>query len=105
LLDVSGGVGPFIPLTVRRDTVFEYWAGSEIYELTSPDGAVYTMISYSQIIDPELQESDLPQLGGRLELPDGWSYAARTLDENLEMRAEGVTTVLSDNLECTYQLR
>ena len=65
----------------------------------------YAANSYSQIIDHELQESDLPHLPDLLELPEGWSFGARTLDEDLEMRAEGETTVLSDTLENTYQLR
>jgi hypothetical protein len=105
VIDLSAGLEPFTPRTVYRDNVFEYWAGSEIYELTDPEGVVYVMISYSQIVDPGLQESDLPQLASRLALPAGWSYAACTLDEKLEARADGETVVLQDELENTYQRR
>jgi hypothetical protein len=105
VLDGALSTDPYTPRTVRRDNVFEYWEGSEIYELTEPDGGVYTMISYSQIVDPSLQESALPQLAGRLSLPAGWSFAARTLDEVLQLRSDGQTVVLQDELENTYQGR
>jgi hypothetical protein len=105
VLDLSGGFETFTPRTVYRTTVFEYWAGSEIYELTDPEGAVYTMISYSQIVDPELQESDLSQLADRLALPEGWSFATGTLDEDIELRADGEIVVVQDDLENTYQRR
>ena len=36
---------------VQRTTTFTYYAGNMVYELTSPDGDVYRMQSYAQIVD------------------------------------------------------
>lgn len=53
---------------VQRTTTYLYKAGNMVYELTSPDGDVYRMQSYSQIVDPTLTIDDLGTLGERLEL-------------------------------------
>ncbi|MEL6177605.1 MAG: hypothetical protein AAFS10_01570, partial [Myxococcota bacterium] len=96
---------PYTVSSVMRTTVYFYRAGTEIYELTSPDGEAYVMQSMSQIVDPELTVDQLPNLGERLELPDGWSYAARVLDADLELATNGVATVVEDELQNTYQRR
>jgi hypothetical protein len=95
--------GPYSELSVERDSTFVFWAGSEIYQLISPKGEVYTMISYAQLVDATLTEADLAKLGERLDLPEGWTYASRVLDADLELRAAGLTTVVSDELRNTYQ--
>ena len=96
---------PYIPVTVLRTNVWEFHKGSEVYALTDPEGRVYVMQSYSQIIDPSLQEADLPTLGERLELPLGWSFSARILSENLDLVADGEAVVVVDELSNTYQRR
>ncbi len=95
---------PYVTRTVRRDAVFEFHAGSEIYELLAPDGAVYVMQSYAQIVDTSLSERDLPGLGARLTLPEGWQYRARTLTSPLVVRTPGEATVVQDELQNTYSL-
>jgi hypothetical protein len=100
---LAGRSDPYTPITVLRTNIWEFHAGSEIYELFDPDGNTYVMQAYSQIVDPDLDESDLAFLGDRLELPDGWSYASRVLDDDLLLRAEGEATVIQDELESTYQ--
>ena len=95
--------GPYSERTVNRDTSFAFFAGSEIYELVAPGGATYVMQSYSNVVDTELDESELPGLGARLELPEGWTFRARTLEAELELRAEGTATVVQDELQNTYQ--
>jgi hypothetical protein len=94
--------GSYTETVVDRDTELTFFAGSEAYELTAPNGAVYTMQSYAQIVDPSLSEADLPGLGDRLELPDGWTYAGRVLDEPLALRTEGDAVVLQDELQNSY---
>jgi pimeloyl-ACP methyl ester carboxylesterase len=96
---------PYVERTVRRDTVFTFASGEEVYELTSPGGAVYVMQSVSQIIDPDLSLADLPTLGARLSPPNGWTYQSRTLDSDLIVVADGEATVVQDNLSNTYQRR
>ena len=96
---------PYTERKVARDTVFGFDAGSEVYELVAPDGTTYIMQARSQIVDETLEEADLPKLGDRLDLPDGWRFQVRTLEERLDVRsdADGIATVLQDELQDTYQ--
>ena len=98
-------LGPFRPITVLRTNTWIFSAGEEIYELTDPEGTHYVMQAYAQIVDPTLEESDLPGLADRIALPEGWSYSARVLSEDLLVVAEGEAIVLQDDLENTYQRR
>jgi hypothetical protein len=72
---------PYAERTVLRDAEFEFWAGSEIYELVAPDGSVYVMQSYALTVDPTLSESDLSGLGARRQV------RVRTHDAPLARRA------------------
>ncbi len=94
---------PYVEQTVRRTTTYLYEAGGHAFELLAPDGAIYTMQSMSLIVDPEQRLDDLPALGERLELPDGWRYRARALDEDFVLEVEGEAVVLTDDLGNTYQ--
>ena len=93
---------PYVERTVARNAEFTYWAGAEVYELVAPDGAVYVMQSYAQIVDSGLSEADLPGLAARLALPTGWAYRARTLDAPLVVSTPGEATVVQDELQNTY---
>lgn len=88
---------------VQRETTFIYWADNEVYELVSPEGEIYRMQSYSQIVDPTLTIDDLENLNDRLELPDGWNYQVRILTEDSELTANGIAYVINDNLANSYQ--
>jgi hypothetical protein len=95
---------PYTERSIVRENVFGFAAGQEVYELATPDGTTYVMQSYSQIKDPSLSIDDLAELGERLELPEGWTYAARTLEEPLDvLSTDGVATVIQDELQNTYQ--
>ena len=90
---------------VDRNNVWHYKAGRKVYELTDPEGRQYIMQAYSQIVDQDLQLEDLENLGARLELPTGWSFSARVLNEDFAAQnANGVATVIQDELQNTYQL-
>jgi pimeloyl-ACP methyl ester carboxylesterase len=93
----------YVETIARRTATFIFDDGEEIYELFSPDGAVYVMKSVSQIVDPDLTLEDLPTLGSRLALPSGWSYAPRMLTEQFLLVAEGEMINLQDDLQNTYQ--
>jgi hypothetical protein len=109
VVDLGVGVPdrtPYAEVSVARDTEFTFDAGRAVHELTGPDGSVYVMQSYSLEVDPTLDVAALAGLGGRLSLPDGWTFASRTLDEPLVVEdVEGVATVVQDELLNTYQLR
>jgi hypothetical protein len=61
------------------------------------------MQSYSLAVDPTLTEAELPALGARLQLPDGWRYRARRLEEEWTLRVDGEARVVQDELENSYQ--
>ena len=103
--DIDPGQGnlAYVETIARRTATFIFNEGEEIYELLSPDGAVYVMKSVSQIVDPSLSLDDLATLGSRLALPSGWSYAPRMLTERFLLVAEGEMINLQDDLQNTYQ--
>ncbi len=96
---------PYIPRRVERDTEFVFEAGREVYELTSPDGSVYIMQSYTIERDPTLTADALAALGDRLELPAGWTFSSRVLDAELVVEdIDGFAAVIQDELNNSYQL-
>jgi hypothetical protein len=102
--DELAGWPTYTEKSVVRDTVFSFNRGSEIYELVNPDGTRYVMQSRSQIVDPTLNEAGLAGLGGRLMLPDGWTFEVRTLEQDLDvLDTDGLATVVQDELLNTYQ--
>jgi hypothetical protein len=101
--DSDQGSQAYTETVARRTAIFVFNAGEEIYELTSPDGVLYVMKSVAQTVDPNLALADLPTLGSRLALPDGWSYTPRTLTEDFFMIADGEMINLQDEFQNTYQ--
>jgi len=107
-IDLDPDVTPgqyYVEAAINRTTTYHFWADAEIYELFAPDGSTYVMQAYSQIIDPELVEADLPLLGDRLALPEGWSFAPRTLETELVLEVTGQAILVQDELENSYQRR
>lgn len=96
---------PFTPQKVDRKATFTFRAGQTIYVLTADDGRRFVMQSWSQQREPSLEEADLTDLGSRLDLPSGWTYAAETLTEDLVVGADRLPAeVLQDNLLDSYSL-
>ena len=88
---------------VERSTTWVFHAGQPVHELVAPDGSVYAMQSASLIKDPNLAEQ-LPNLGERLQMPDGWAYRVRVPDHDLVVQArDGVAHVVLDEFENNYQ--
>ncbi len=102
--EVSDESQEYEPDLVVRTTTWTFEAGTEVYELTDPDGNVYVMQSYSRIVDRSLTAADLPALGDRLDLPEGWSYASRVLDEPFQVAlSPDGAFVVQDDLRNSYQ--
>jgi hypothetical protein len=96
---------PYTANQVHRHTVFTFDTGEEVYELQDPALRRYIMQTWSQIVDPNLSRADLAGLGERLELPDGWTYQARTLTSPLRIdTTTHAAQVLQDNLTNSYSL-
>jgi hypothetical protein len=96
---------PYTVNMVDRRTVFHFDAGRPVFELIDPDGRRWVMQTMSQMVDKSLSIDDLADLGSRLNLPAGWSYQSRILDERLSIdttnRDAHVTT---DDLTNSYSL-
>lgn len=94
---------PYNPHAVNRKAAFTFNAGSTVFMLHDSEGKTYVMQSWSQQIDPQLSEQDLYTLNDRLQIPDGWSYDYKTLDQDfvVETRAQDAQ-VLGDDLRNTY---
>ncbi len=96
---------PYTLRRVNRGAVFFFDAGSPVYELVDPDGVAYVMQAYCVGVDPSLTEESLPDLERRLDLPAGWRFGTRILDEELVVdTSTTVATVIQDELENTYTL-
>jgi hypothetical protein len=96
---------PYTANQVNRHTVFTFNAGEEVYELQDPAFRRWVMQTWSQIVDPELSRADLPQLGERLDLPEGWTYEKRVLESPLRIDSASRTAlVLQDDLTNSYSL-
>ena len=96
---------PYTANQVNRHTIFTFDAGERIYELQDPAFRRWVMQTWSQIVDPELSRADLPQLGERLDLPEGWSYQTRVLESPLRIdSATHAALVLQDDLTNSYSL-
>ena len=98
------GTDPYVVNTVQRDTIYVFKRGLLVFELADPSGNVYVMQSYSQQIDPSLSLERLPDIGPEIGLPEGWSYAARRLTEDLTLTASGTTQIVNDSYANTYQI-
>jgi hypothetical protein len=95
---------PYTDRTIKRRNTWSWKRGRRVFELVAPGGDTYVMQSYAQIKDPTLSIDDLPKLGSRLTLPEGWRYRSRKLGSKLVLTARGSATVLQDELQNTYQL-
>jgi hypothetical protein len=96
---------PYSINTVNRHTVFVFNAGEEVYELQDPHGRHWVMQTWSQVVDPNLSRADLPKLGDRLKLPDGWTYQPRVLSEELRIDTTSrAAQVTQDDLTNSYSL-
>lgn len=104
-LGTDPAVQPYVERYVNRGAVFFFDAGKPVHELVNPDGLAYVMQAYCVGVDPTLTQDSLESLGERLDLPEGWSFRTRTLDEELVVDTTAtIATVLQDELENTYTL-
>jgi len=96
---------PYIGRRVARTAVFAFASDSPVYELTDPEGAVYVMQSWCTSVDKELAEPGLVKLADRLEMPAGWAFRHRLLDEALHiMTTTEEAVVLQDEFRNSYCL-
>lgn len=95
-------------LTSKRTNSFKFNAGETVYELVTPEGAVYTMFSLSLKVDPNNTLENLPTLGERLKkLPEGWKFRSRKLDQDMILMSKSDSnppnTIVLDEFVGNYQ--
>jgi hypothetical protein len=96
---------PYTERHVDRGAIFFFDAGKPVYELVDPTGKAYVLQAYCISVDEEMSEATLPTLGERLQLPEGWSYRVRVLENELVIdTTDHVATVLQDEFENSYTL-
>lgn len=104
LLGTPDTVGQaYTPQNVDRKSRFTFRAGSTIFVLTDPTGARFVMQSWSQQRDAQLDEAGLAELGSRLQLPEGWTYSADVLQQDLVLDStQSPAQVLQDEFMNSY---
>ena len=100
------GASPYHLITIARNSTWTYLKDSLVHLLIDPNGTVYTMQAYSKQVDANLTSQDLDStnIGGKLQLPSGWRYETRQLNERLDNVANGATNTIGDNLRNGYQI-
>jgi len=96
---------PYMDRKVDRGAIFFFDAGKPVFELVNPEGLAYVLQAYCVSVDPTITEDNLADLGTKLNLPEGWSYRTRILEEELVIdTSDTLATVLQDELENSYTL-
>ena len=104
-LGATPSVTPYTEVHVNRGAVFFFDAGSPVFELVSPEGLAYVMQAYCIGVDPTTTQQSLETLGGRLAMPEGWTYRSRVLEEELVIdTTQTIATALQDEFENSYTL-
>ena len=98
-------LGPYNETKVNRGVIFFWDEGQTIHELVNPEGHAYVMQALCTGVDPTMSPESLLTLGERLELPEGWSYRTRVLEDELIVDTTAtIATVLQDEFENSYTL-
>jgi hypothetical protein len=96
---------PYMDRKVDRGAIFFFDAGKPVFELVNPEGLAYVLQAYCVSVDPTINEDNLADLGAKLNLPEGWTYRTRILEEELVIdTSDTLATVLQDELENSYTL-
>ncbi len=91
------------PGEIHRVSKYEFLTGRPVFLLRSPEGVTWVMQTYTNHKASDLTEADLPKLGQRLNLAEGWQFKAKTLDRDLILDTKGLAHIVADDLEDMYQ--
>ena len=92
------------PTQTRRVSTYKFLAGRPVFLLRSPQRITWVMQAFTDHIDHDLRESNLPDLAPRLALPEGWQYRAVTPGEDLIITTtSGLANIVQDDLANMYQ--
>ncbi|WP_099025703.1 hypothetical protein [Mycolicibacterium palauense] len=91
------------PTKIHRVSRYEFGAGCPVQLLRSPQETTWVMQTYTNDIASDLTEADLPTMGDRLSLPEGWRYKSTVLQRDLVIDTDGVANIVPDELSNMYQ--
>ncbi|MEO1171205.1 MAG: hypothetical protein AAFX94_04020, partial [Myxococcota bacterium] len=98
----TGGGGGYTLSVIDQTSVKGYDAGSEVYELITDEGKLFTMVTVD--LNNVLDLSELPGVGERLDnLPEGWTWRTTVLDAERRIEVDGNLESIQDELGNTYQ--
>ena len=91
---------------VHRDNFWEFAAHQPRHYLVTPDGQRCILQAYAHYVDPTQTLDTLHELGGRLNLPEGWTFES-DMDPQTTLQLgtgeENVACILQDELGNSYQ--
>lgn len=91
------------PTQIRRNSVYEFAAEKPVHLLRSPDKVTWVMQTFTDHVAHDLTEVNLPTLGERLALREGWQFQTVTLPRDLVITTTGLANIVPDNLANMYQ--
>lgn len=104
-LGAESGASPYTVRHVDRGAQFFWDAGKEVHELVDPDGTAYVMQAFCIGVDSSLRLENLHELKNKLQLPSGWAFRTRVLEEEMiSDTTANLAVVIQDELENTYTL-
>lgn len=95
LLGSGATLGALALADVERDTVFTYHAGDVVHEVFDTEGRAHVLFTIATDLLATYDLSQEGSLAGLVELPNGWSYASRTLNEDFVVASGGLAHVFS----------
>ena len=91
------------PAQIHRVSKYVFSAGRPVHMLRSPEDVTWVMQSFTNHIAADLTEADLPALGDRLQLPDGWQYGTTVVEQDFVIDTAGLANIVPDELANMYQ--
>jgi hypothetical protein len=88
-LRAAAGSKPYTVFTPKKTQKMVYDKGKPVYELIDPQGHAYVL----QARDERFPLDELPKLGEKLRLPEGWRFRARTLADDLVLDLKSNQTI------------
>jgi hypothetical protein len=74
--------------------------GKLVFILDDPDGVLWVMQAFGQLVDKTLTYDGLKDLGSKLKPPAGWKFRVAVLDKDLTISTpQGYNWIVQDELQ------
>jgi hypothetical protein len=103
-----GSGKPYTVSQISRQTIWEYNPQTPVYLLINTRKhslSIYVMQSYTNQVYEDLSPANLPYLGGRMHVDEGWTFAYMILDQTTKLRVISTETayLVQDAAKNSYQ--